>query len=94
MIHRLKCWPEYFAPIKGNTKTFDLRVDDRGFKVGDLLQLQEWTPELGYTGKEISKRVTYILRGPFFNPSHDHISPGLSEGWVILALGDVGDDAL
>ncbi len=55
-------------------KKFELRNDDRDFKVGDELVLQEFVladvvqpdhaPSSGaYTGREISALVTYILRG-------------------------------
>ena len=43
--HRLKCWPVFYADIVNGSKTFELRRDDRGFQVGDLLILQEWDPE-------------------------------------------------
>lgn len=44
MKHTLKCWPEYFAPVKEGKKTFEIRKDDREFKVGDVLELKEFQP--------------------------------------------------
>lgn len=63
-----------------------MRKDDRGFAVGDTLVLQEWTPgrqmpllNLGaYTGRELQRRVTYILRE----------SPGLQPGYVVMGAAD------
>lgn len=76
-IHRLKTLPEYYEAALSGEKTFELRKDDRGFRVGDVLRLMEWENDR-YTGREMSWRVKYILRGPVY---------GLAEGWCILALG-------
>ena len=32
--HVLKSWPEFYSPIADGTRTFDLRKNDRNFKVG------------------------------------------------------------
>jgi Domain of unknown function (DUF3850) len=60
--HRLKCWPEFFEPIKARNKTHDLRrSDDREFRVGDRVLLEEYDPEKRlYTGRKLVVRVTYI----------------------------------
>ena len=39
MIHALKTLPEYFEAVWENKKTFELRKNDRDFKVGDYLAL-------------------------------------------------------
>lgn len=60
--HDLKTYPIYFKPVVDGRKKFEYRYNDRGFKVGDLLQLREWCPERrAYTGKLIVKKITYIL---------------------------------
>ncbi len=43
--HDLKCWPEYFEAIRSGTKTFEVRLNDRGFLAGDVLHLHEWDPQ-------------------------------------------------
>lgn len=69
MIHELKCWPEVFQDIYIGTKEFEVRKNDRGFKVGDHLHLREWNPKRGeYTGRHIVKRITYILQSQFGLP--------------------------
>lgn len=83
MIHELKTWPEYFQAVMRGDKTFEVRKDDRGFKVNDEVLLKEFYPptdkaELqGYTGRIIHRRVSYVLRGGNF---------GLEWGYVILGL--------
>ena len=60
-IHALKTWPEYFEAVAGGEKTFEIRKDDRGFKVGDVLELREYRiTEDRYTGRSLWRRVTYI----------------------------------
>lgn len=58
-----KVWPEYFRKIKSGDKTFELRLADWKCKVGDILVLKEWDPKTQkYTGREISKKVTYVIK--------------------------------
>jgi hypothetical protein len=74
-LHKLKTWPEYFAPLWEHRKCFELRADDRAFDVGDDLQLREWSRAIGdYTGRYVEVRVTFILRD----------FPGLQPGYCIL----------
>lgn len=75
--HKLKCWPQYFEMLY--VKPFELRLDDRDYKVGDVLHLQEWEPtDQQYTGRECLRDVIYIL---------PQGSPGLAPGYVVLGLG-------
>lgn len=62
VAHRLKCWPEFFEPIRNGLKTHDLRrADDRAFSVGDRMLLEEYDPESRtYTGRTVVVRITYI----------------------------------
>ncbi|KIN37585.1 ASCH/PUA domain-containing protein [Bacillus subtilis] len=56
--HHLKILPEYFEAVIDGRKTFEIRNDDRGFKEGDILCLNEWQGE--FTGRSIDVQVTYI----------------------------------
>jgi hypothetical protein len=68
-----------------DSKLFEVRIDDRNppFAVGDVLQLREYGEiaigGVGYTGKEVHRRVTYVLR-------HDDLPAGVPEGWVVMGL--------
>lgn len=84
--HELKCWPEFFGPVSGGEKTFELRRDDRDppYMTADVLRLREWLPaDATYTGRECRKRVTYTLGAA------SHL--GLAPGHVIMGLADVPD---
>ncbi|RLE45478.1 RNA-binding protein [Candidatus Woesearchaeota archaeon] len=58
-----KVWPKYFQKILDGNKTFELRLADWERKEGDTLILKEWNPETKeYTGREIEKKVTYVIK--------------------------------
>lgn len=81
MLHSLKTWQPYFDAVASGEKNFELRKQDRPFMVGDDLLLQEWNPTTKeYTGKELKRRVTYILVGGMF---------GLTQGYCILGLKEI-----
>ena len=77
-IHELKISPKYFDDVKSGNKRFEIRKDDRDYKVGDLITLREY--ENGqYTGRKIENILTiYILR--------DATEYGLMDGYCILGL--------
>jgi hypothetical protein len=91
-VHELKIQPQYFKAVVSGKKNFELRKNDRGFKVGDILILKECESDLlfrdefgeeqygkpHYTGNEIKKTITYILEGGNF---------GLHKDYCILGLG-------
>lgn len=62
VVHGLKIWPHYFEAVRNGTKTFEYRVNDRDYQVGDILHLQEWDDiTRKYTGRELRMEVTYVL---------------------------------
>lgn len=95
-IHELKILPEYFEAVFKGDKTFEIRKDDRGFEVGDILILKEFQEgfldhtkgepieieKRGYTGRTIEKEVCYIFKGGI-------PEMGLRKGFSILALKDI-----
>ena len=81
VVHDLKCWPEYFQAVKSGIKPFELRKDDRGYAVGDVLHLREYDPAtIAYTGDTIDKMVTYVLPTKLFG------ALGEGAGYVIMGL--------
>lgn len=61
MIHELKIAPRYFQAVAIGIKTFEVRLKDRPYQVGDRLLLKEFSPNIGYTGRTCLVMVTYIL---------------------------------
>ena len=61
VIHRLKILPEYFEAQKNRVKTFEIRKNDRNFKVGDKLMLYEINSKTKQkTGRVLEVQVTYM----------------------------------
>lgn len=66
--HDLKIWPEFFEPVRDGIKLFEVRKNDRGIKVGDVLKLREWNDKTKkYTGREVRVKVLYILDWIYLN---------------------------
>lgn len=61
--HELKTWSYYFERILDGTKTFEIRRNDRDFRVGDVLWLRESVEgRAGFTGRSLQKRVVFMYR--------------------------------
>lgn len=76
--HKLKSWPQYFHYLIGNVKSFDVRINDRDFCIGDHILFEEWDPEKQeYTGRVLLRKVTYMMLGGKF---------GLEKNAVVMAL--------
>jgi len=78
VLHALKTWPEYYKDVESGKKTFEIRKEDRPFKENDILMLQEYDPNTGYTGNELSFTITFILR--------DALEMGLKKGYCIIGI--------
>ena len=79
MTHALKIRPEYFEAVQTGRKPFELRWNDRGFRVGDLVELREWDGER-YTGRTVIRCITYTL-----NPCS---IMDCEPGYLVLGLGE------
>ena len=88
-IHELKTDPDMFSMTISGVKNFEIRKDDRGFELGDLLILKETKfsgaamgagAPLVYTGRQVSRFVNYIL------PAGSY---GLSPGWVVMRVDKI-----
>lgn len=58
MKHELKVQEKYFKAIWCGDKTFEIRLDDRGFEERDTLVLKEFDGQ-DYTGREIEAFIRY-----------------------------------
>ena len=76
-IHVLKTWPVYYHDLLIGRKNFEVRLNDRNYQIGDVLDLQEYDPiKNSYTSRHLFRRVTYILKG----------FEGLAYGWVVMGI--------
>ncbi|WP_207695533.1 hypothetical protein DOK67_0000162 [Enterococcus sp. DIV0212c] len=78
-VHDIKIKPNFFADVVSGIKTFEIRKNDRGYKKGDILNLQEYRSGL-YTGNELKVKVTYIP---------DFLLP---DDYVVMGIEPVEDD--
>jgi hypothetical protein len=77
IVHDLKCWPIPFDAIMSGEKTFEWRKNDRDYRVGDILILHKYNPELDqYMGPVTKRKITHILKEGF----------GIPEGYAVLSL--------
>lgn len=81
--HELKTWPVYYNATISGDKPFEIRLNDRGFTVGDRLKLREFDPGNGYTGRWCRVVVTYVFEANMF------ASFGLLPGYVVMGIRPV-----
>jgi hypothetical protein len=63
-IHILKISPLYYKAVDTGVKTFEIRVNDRDFKIGDILILNEYDDDTSdYSGRFMIFTIGYILHG-------------------------------
>ena len=75
MIHELKIHPDFFKSVISGEKTFEIRKNDRPFKVGDMLALNEWDWN-AYTGRSCLVYVDFIMNSPEY----------VKEGMVVMSI--------
>jgi hypothetical protein len=91
-VHTLKVAAPYFDALLSGEKTFEVRLNDRGFQKGDLLRLWECPDSYAHLDcgdrnckppREVTKLVTFVYSGdPRFG--------GVQSGYVVLGLGPSG----
>ncbi len=85
VIHDLNCESEFFDSLPPDgPKTFEIRIDDRNYIVGDILRLtRSMRGSFGAPPKHIKRvRVTYILRE----------FKGLQPGYCVMAVVPDGSE--
>lgn len=80
--HELKITPDYFKEVLKGNKRAELRIDDRGFKTGDIVLLKEWKPKLKkFSGRGTHVKITHILRCGDLIPS--------AHNWIVFSFEEV-----
>lgn len=82
MIHELKISKQFADAIVENRKTFEVRVNDRGFNAGDLVRFTVVDEKKQKVNHPINKRtyeITYVLSGHH----------GISDGFVVFGIAYV-----
>lgn len=74
-VHQIKLKRQYFKDVADGKKTFELRKNDRGYRVGDVLDMRE-IKDGEETGQHIRAEITYMLEN----------YEGIEEGYCILAI--------
>lgn len=78
MKKELKVDPRYFEESWSDRKLFEIRKNDRDYRLEDDIVLREFDePSNLYTGREINGRISYITD---FEQK---------EGWIVFSLGKV-----
>lgn len=76
MEHELKIYPKYFEDVLSGKKKFEIRKDDRKFRIGDVLVLKEWD-NIKYSGREAKAKVIYLIDDKFV---------GIQPGYVVMGI--------
>lgn len=74
--HYLKTVNPFFQDVADDKKTFEVRFNDRDFRIGDVLHLQEFEPPISYTGREMRANVVYMLNDERY----------CKDGYVVLGI--------
>jgi ASC-1-like (ASCH) protein len=74
--HELKIEEPYFEAVCEGRKTFEIRLDDRGYQAGDTVEL--YVP--GYASKCVHAKIGYV--------TSFHQEPG----WVVFSLLNVREN--
>lgn len=78
MTHELKILPEYYEEVKAGNKNFELRKNDRDYKVHDTLRLRAWKDGQYLDKPSLDRVINYMLM--------DCKEYGLMDGYVILGF--------
>lgn len=77
MVHELKIHPQYYKDVLLGLKKVEIRLNDRDFKEGDTLVLNEYCPkEQKYTGCQVKRKVDNVYKG----------LPGVLSNYVVMQI--------
>lgn len=97
--HELKTWPRMFQAIWDGEKTYEVRLDDRGFQRADQVRLREWDPDVHcscrneatthsdqcprFTGRWLTARIGFVTAT---TPRRGGAAGFNGNGYVVFSL--------
>lgn len=98
--HTVKTWPTFFEPVWDGRKTFEIRLNDRGYQAGDTVVLREWSRRectacqgsdhrddcTGYSGRTITARIGFTMES---TPPRGSQRGFVGNGYVVFSLCDI-----
>lgn len=81
MIHEIKLSEEFCKSVENGDKTFEVRLNDRNYCVGDFVKFIPWNQidnkksDLFQNLEKIDYKITYVLRGW-----------GIKDEWVVFSF--------
>lgn len=98
-VHEAKIWPEFFEPMVKGEKPIEIRINDRDYQQGEVIDFHEWDPKTKvYTERHIHKEIYYTLA--FADLSADikntlgiNPSPSSLNKLIILTMGPLSAQA-
>ncbi len=83
--HILKTWPAPFSALVTGKKKFEFRKNDRDFKAGDVLRLDEFDPlTKKLSGRSLFFDVPYVIYGPEFKIPKDYCIMSLERRGMLV----------
>lgn len=82
-VHDIRLGESFFDDVLYCRKNFELRKNDRNYKVGDILNMMEFKDGRN-TGRTVKRKVIYMLEG----------FTGLEDGYCILGTEPIQDKAV
>jgi hypothetical protein len=78
VVHNVKTWLRFFDDVNRGWKRFEVRKNDRDYRAGDFLVLEEFNPETdSFTGRELPAMIIYKIEGGQFGIAKDYCVLGI-----------------
>lgn len=84
ITHELKIYREYADAIISGKKTWELRLNDRRYAVGDIIkfiQVNDGRPIVNHPILKKEYKITYLLTSTMFG--------GLKDDWCVFSIEEV-----
>lgn len=79
MINGIKCTPRFFNDIREGRKRFEVRKNDRDYRAGERVLIEEWVEPGEYSGRKYLAHISYVLK-------HEDFPDGISPGYCVFGL--------